>query len=126
MYKLHLIDADLERFLVLKEMLPDDYSIEVSFNGWEGLGAALMYNPDILLVNIISPIMDGIEVIRLIRTEEKLAKLPILCYSHPKQTDAEELAKQYGCNHILNFPFDFDNLQICLNQCLKPSLSSAA
>lgn len=104
--KVLYIDQDLKRIAGIRELLSQNFNVEASFNGWEGLAASMMYKPDIVLINLMAPIMDGAEVIRLIRTEEKLKDLPVLGFTEPRNEYVEEAALNKGCNQILSFPFD--------------------
>ncbi|MBF0350700.1 MAG: response regulator [SAR324 cluster bacterium] len=105
MSKVLYVDHDLERIIQIQELLSSQHNLEVALNGWEGLAAAMLYKPDIVLFNLNARIMDGVEAVRLLRTEEALCQLPVLGFTLPKSEEIERIALQVGCTQILENPF---------------------
>ena len=110
MIKILYIDHDLTRVVELTELLPREYNLENAFTGWEGLGAAMMYNPDIVLLNLRIVVMDGLELLRLIRTEEKLTNLPVLSFCDPSDKEIENLALTHYSSRTFDYPFEKEKL----------------
>lgn len=92
---------------LLTQLLEDDYTLLVARDGKQGVAMALAHVPDLILMDISLPVLDGYEAARQIR--QSLAATPILGLSaHAMQGDAER-AKSAGCNDYLTKPVD-DNL----------------
>lgn len=106
MTKVLYVDHNLKRIAELNDLLAHDYNIESAFTGWEGLGAAMLYKPDIMLLNLHIPVMDGLELLRLLRTEEKLNQLPVLSFCDPSDDQMENEALKRTCAGIVKYPFD--------------------
>jgi CheY-like chemotaxis protein len=101
---------------LLTQLLEDDYSLLVAKDGAQGVSMAQQNNPDLILMDISLPIMDGYEATRRIRTT--MASTPIIGLSaHAMSGDAEK-AKEAGCNDYLTKPVDEDLLMEKLNQYL--------
>jgi two-component system, cell cycle response regulator DivK len=100
-------DTDLNIDL-LTQILEDEYNIIVAKDGVEGVSMTEKNKPDLVLMDISLPIMDGYEATRNIR--KTFQYLPIIGLSaHAMQGDAEK-AKAAGCNDYLTKPVDEDLL----------------
>src|SRR5204863_7710016 len=64
---------------ILESILePEGYHLTLAENGCQAIARAIAIQPDVILLDIMMPGMDGFEVCRRIRSEEKLAGVPIL------------------------------------------------
>jgi two-component system cell cycle response regulator DivK len=96
-------DTDLNIDL-LTQILEDEYNIIVAKDGVEGVSMTEKNKPDLVLLDISLPIMDGYEATRIIR--KSFQSMPIFGLSaHAMQGDAEK-AKAAGCNEYLTKPVD--------------------
>ena len=101
---------------LLTQLLEDDYNLLVARDGAQGVSAAQQNNPDLILMDISLPVMDGYEATRAIR--ETLTATPIIGLSaHAMNGDADR-AKEAGCNDYLTKPVDEDLLMKKLQQYL--------
>lgn len=93
---------------LLSQILEDDYNLLVARDGSVGINLALENQPDLILMDISLPVMDGYETTRRIR--ETLKSTPIIGLSaHAMQGDADK-AKLAGCTDYLTKPIDEDLL----------------
>jgi CheY-like chemotaxis protein len=93
---------------LLTQLLEDDYTLLVARDGAEGVSLAREKNPDLILMDISLPILDGYEATRQIR--ETLKSTPIIGLSaHAMSGDAVR-ARESGCNDYLTKPVDDDLL----------------
>jgi len=100
-------DAELNIDL-LTQILEDDYNIIVARDGVQGVALTEQNNPDLVLMDISMPIMDGYEATRNIR--RKFQSLPIIGLSSHAMSGDDEKAKAAGCTDYLTKPLDEDLL----------------
>ena len=101
---------------LLTQLLEDDYNLLIAKDGAQGVIMANEHNPDLILMDISLPIMDGYDATRKIR--ETLTSTPIIGISaHAMSGDAEK-AKAAGCNDYMTKPVDEDLLLAKLNDYL--------
>jgi CheY-like chemotaxis protein len=102
-----LEDTELNIDLIT-QLLEDDYNLLVARDGAQGVDMALEHNPDLILMDISLPIMDGYEATRKIR--ETLKSTPIIGLSAHAMDGHEQKAKDAGCNDYLTKPVNDDLL----------------
>jgi CheY-like chemotaxis protein len=100
-------DAELNVDL-LTQLLEDDYKLLIANDGAQGVAMAEQNEPDLILMDISLPIMDGYEATRKIR--KRLQSTPIIGLSaHAMSGDAER-AREAGCNDYMTKPLNEDLL----------------
>jgi two-component system, cell cycle response regulator DivK len=104
-----LIVEDIELNIdLLTQLLEDDYNLLVAKNGEQGVSMAQQENPDLILMDVSLPIMDGYEATRRIRAT--MPSTPIIGLSAHAMSGDEEKAKEAGCNDYLTKPVNADLL----------------
>jgi len=89
---------------LLTQILEDEYKLLVAMDGAQGVALTEQNKPDLVLMDISLPIMDGYEATRKIR--KKFQSLPIIGLSaHAMQGDIDK-AKTAGCTDYLTKPVD--------------------
>lgn len=101
---------------LLTQLLEDDYNLIIARDGAQGVELATEKKPDLILMDISLPVMDGYTATRTIR--ETQPDVPIIGLSaHAMQGDAER-AREAGCNDYLTKPVDEDLLLVKLKEYL--------
>ena len=89
---------------LMTQMLEDSYNLLIARDGEQGVAIAQEKNPDLILMDISLPVMDGYEATRKIR--ETLQATPILGLSAHAMSADEKKAKEAGCNDYLTKPIN--------------------
>ena len=95
------VDDDLARLAQVRQLLVGKFDVEPAFTAWDGVAAAMMYKPALVLFNLAAPVMTGPEALRLIRSEEASRELPVLGFTDPRDPELEEAALRSGCTRML-------------------------
>lgn len=113
-------DAALNLDLMV-QLLEDDYAIVTAGDGAEGLAAAARDRPDLVLMDLSLPVMDGWEATRRLKADPALRHIPVIALSaHAMRGDAERALAQ-GCDDYLSKPVDEDLLFALLARWLGPA-----
>ena len=107
------VDDDMINLKLLKSMLMKTGNVaEVieAGNGSDAIGILKSRNDiDIILLDIIMPIMNGIEMLKVVRADENLMQLPIIVLTTDETKKSEAL--EYGANGFLMKPIRADQLK---------------
>ena len=93
---------------LITQLLEDDYTLIVANDGEQGVAMANEKNPDLILMDISLPVMDGYEATRMIR--KTMPSIPIIGLSAHAMDGHEQKAKDAGCNDYLTKPVNDDLL----------------
>ncbi|MEN8172243.1 MAG: response regulator [Chloroflexota bacterium] len=102
-------DVDLNLDLLI-QLLEDDYEFLVARNGASGVEMAVSEKPDLILMDMSLPIMDGWEATRRIKSTKNIAQIPVIGLSAHAMAGDREKALGAGCDDYLTKPVDEDLL----------------
>ena len=88
----------------------EGYDVAVAADGAAGLTEIEKQTPDLIILDIMMPGIDGIEACRRIRADPATAEVPILMFSALSGDDDVERARQVGANHLITKPFNLVGL----------------
>lgn len=86
------------------------YQVEVASDGQEGLKKARELKPDIILLDLMLPKLDGYKVCRLLKFDERYKHIPIMILSARTQEGDQALAHEMGANQFITKPYDFQEI----------------
>lgn len=81
-----------------------DYRILVESNGESGLRAAMLSHPDLILLDMGLPDLDGQTVAGLLKASDTLSKIPLVVVTAWPQDTAAAIAKAYNCDGYISKP----------------------
>ncbi|NLE65753.1 MAG: response regulator [Elusimicrobia bacterium] len=109
MKRILLIDDDPGVMSLLKKPLEAaGYRVDMSGNGAEGLESARLQRPDIVLVDVVMPKMDGFSFVREMRSDDALKKTPIIVIT--AKTDLDDLFRAEGVEAFLKKPISIEEV----------------
>ncbi len=106
-----LIVEDMEFNLdLLVQLLEEDYEIVTAGDGASGVEIAERERPDLILMDLSLPVVDGWEATRRIKASDALKNTPVLALTAHAMSGDEEKARASGCDDYLSKPLDEDLL----------------
>lgn len=102
-----IVDDSRTAIAVLKKTLePTGYSIISAATGEEGIDMAKLHQPDLILMDIIMPGLNGFQATRILRKEETTKDIPIIIISGNEQATEKFWGLRVGANGFLGKPVD--------------------
>ena len=86
------------------------YKVLVAYNGEDALTQARKENPDLILLDIMLPKLDGYKVCRLLKFDEQYKHIPILMMTAKTQEKDKLMGKETGADEYITKPFDIEEL----------------
>ncbi len=118
MKKILVVEDEEFNMDLLVQLLEDEYEVLTATNGAAGIALARREYPDLVIMDLKMPVMDGWEATRLLKADDSLKHIPIIALTaHAMVGDAEK-ARSCGCNDYMTKPLDEDILFEKLDQFL--------
>ena len=115
-----LVEDQADNRKIIRDMLRGtDYEITEAEDGEQALTAIAKERPDLILMEIQLPSMDGYEAMRRIRTDPALLSIPIIAVTSYALDGEEKIAKAAGCDDYVPKPFSPRQLLAKIRQYLQ-------
>jgi len=115
--KVLIVDDDRDARELFTFVLEDaGATVALAEDGVTGLRAALERQPDLVLTDIAMPRMDGINMVRRLREQERTRTIPIVAVTGHVVADLPERARQAGCAKVVSKPCSPDTLVELVNR----------
>jgi two-component system alkaline phosphatase synthesis response regulator PhoP len=95
------------------------YVVESAADGQEGLKKAREVKPDIILLDLMLPKLDGYKICRLLKFDERFKQIPIIILSARTQEGDQALALEMGANRFVTKPYNFSEILVHVEELLK-------
>ena len=92
--------------------------VEEASDGLEAVKKAVEWHPDIILMDLAMPVMDGIQATQAIRQHEELSEIPILAFTAYGDF-YDERARDAGCNDVVQKPVEVGQLNPIVNKYIR-------
>ncbi|MDD2853597.1 MAG: diguanylate cyclase [Desulfuromonadaceae bacterium] len=110
--KILIIDDEPVNVHLLEVMLASDYEIHIALNGPEALKLAEQYLPDLILLDIVMPEIDGFETFRRLRKIESLANVPIIFLTALEGKADESCGLELGAADYITKPYNAEVVRL--------------
>jgi DNA-binding response OmpR family regulator len=111
--KILVVDDEIDLVKTIQFSLElGGYKVLVSYNGEDALNQARKENPDLILLDIMLPKLDGYKVCRLLKFDEQYKHIPILMMTAKTQEKDKLMGKETGANEYITKPFDIEELMV--------------
>jgi two-component system cell cycle response regulator DivK len=103
-------DNDMNRDMLSRRLERRGYEVAVALDGQEGIAMAKSERPDLILMDISLPIMDGWEALRRIKASPETQHIPIIALTAHVMPGDREKCLEAGCDDYDTKPVDFQRL----------------
>ena len=104
MKRVAIVEDNPDNRLLVEAILEDDFELELFEDGIEAVAGIPKFNPDVILLDISLPGMDGKEVLRRLRAEPRTSAIPVIAFTaHAMYGDREDLLA-LGFNDYVSKP----------------------
>lgn len=122
-YKILIIeDEEPIRELLKMELENEGFIVEVAANGAEGLDKARTFCPDLIVSDVMMPVMDGFTLQEKLSRDEKLKDIPVIFLTAKSDKKDIRFGKSLGVEDYITKPFEFEDLLVSINAKLKKYL----
>ena len=111
-------DYDDTRYMIRQVLEQQGYRVVEALTGIEAVELARQERPDLILMDINLPLIDGINATRRIREIEEMSDVPIVAVSAYDSAGLRETARERGCIDYLVKPVDVEQLKNLVNRLL--------
>jgi two-component system, cell cycle response regulator DivK len=115
-------DVDFNRDL-LTQLLEEEFDLIVATDGQAGIAAAEQERPDLILMDLSLPVIDGWEATRRLKAHAELKSIPIIALTARAMRGDEAKARASGCDDFLTKPIDEALLFQMLNRYLGTNVT---
>ncbi len=105
-------DNEMNRDMLSRRLKRKDYNVVVAMDGAEGIKTTQSENPDLILMDISLPVMDGLEATRRLKADPATATIPVIALTAHAMVGDRKKALEAGCD-------DYDTKPIELKRLLK-------
>jgi two-component system, cell cycle response regulator DivK len=112
-------DTEDNRFMMRRLLELDGYRVVEAMNGEEAVRLAKAECPQLILMDLSLPVIDGLAATRLIRKLPDCERTPIIAVSAHDTSDFQSEAIQAGCNCYITKPINFNELESMIGQLLQ-------
>jgi CheY-like chemotaxis protein len=105
---LYIDDDDNNGSLMKRVLEAEGFSVSLAPTGSMGIAQANREQPDLILLDIFMPDLNGYEVARRLRNMERTKDTPILAISVSRKEETRHLSVQAGCDGYITKPIDVD------------------
>lgn len=109
--KILIVDDEVDLVETIRFPLEiEGYRVLVAYNGEDALNQARKEDPDLILLDLMLPKLDGYKVCRLLKFDERYKHIPILMLTAKVQEKDKVIGMETGADEYLTKPFDMDYL----------------
>lgn len=118
-HKILMVDDDAEIAHLVQIMLKNQYNVLTAKNGKEAVELTIDQRPDIVLMDLSMPVLDGYEATKILKGREETKSIPVIALSARAMKSEIEKALQVGCDAHLAKPFKLNELSQMIKNFLK-------
>jgi len=103
-------DNEMNRDMLSRRLERKGHQVLLAINGQQALNAATAEKPDLILMDMSLPVMDGWEATRRLKAEEQTKSIPIIALTAHAMAEDERKAREAGCDDYDTKPVELPRL----------------
>lgn len=120
MHKILLVeDNELNRDMLSRRLSRKGYDVVIAVDGQQGIDAARTESPDLILMDLSLPVVDGWNAIRLLKESPETKGIPIIALTAHAMASDRERAFEAGCDDFDTKPVEWNRLLEKMQEFLK-------
>ena len=120
MAKILLVDDEIQLITMIQMRLEaNGYEVITANDGEAGLEKAKSENPDLIMLDVMMPKMDGYKVCGLLKNDTRYSKIPIILFTARAQQDDKDVGGEVGADAYITKPFEPPILLAKIEELLK-------
>ena len=112
-------DEDIILKILERELFFDGFDVISAKNGASALVRIYQDQPDLVLLDLLMPVLDGYQVLREIRANTSTNNLPVIVLTGVSDVESEQAAVKLGANYYLTKPWNPETLQAAVRVALR-------
>lgn len=117
--KVLVVEDEREIHTYLKDLLGEKYRLDFALNGAEAMQKVEKDLPDIIISDVMMPVMDGVELCRLIKTDLRTCHIPFIMLTAKSSVEHRIEGLESGANSYIPKPFYPDHLMVRVQKLLE-------
>jgi CheY-like chemotaxis protein len=117
--RLLVVDDNLDTLDLVEVYLYRDFEVVTAGNGFEGFKVAVDVLPDLIITDIMMPVMDGIRLFNDLRKEEKTSRVPVVAMTSFLKNLTRKSLRNMGFNGVISKPIDRERLLSIITHLLE-------
>ena len=103
-------DNEMNRDMLSRRLIKRGFEVAMAVDGQQGLDMAGSENPDLILLDMSLPVMDGWDVARNLKSDDELKNIPVIALTAHAMSGDREKALEAGCDEYDTKPVEFKRL----------------
>jgi two-component system, cell cycle response regulator DivK len=116
-------DNEMNRDMLSRRLVRNGYEVVVATDGQQGLDMAFSERPDLILMDMSLPVIDGWEATRRIKANDATRRIPIIALTAHAMAGDREKALEVGCDDYDTKPVEMSRLVGKIAALLKPKVA---
>ena len=109
-------DNEMNRDMLSRRLIKRGFEVAIAVDGQQGLDMAGSENPDLILLDMSLPVMDGWDVARNLKSDNELKNIPVIALTAHAMSGDREKALEAGCDEYDTKPVEFKRLLEKINE----------
>lgn len=114
-------DNEMNRDMLSRRLIKRGFEVVIAVDGGEGVALAQSAAPDLILMDMSLPVLDGWEATRRIKADPAVRAIPVIALTAHAMTGDEQKAREAGCDDFDTKPVDFARLLSKIEAFLPPA-----